>query len=802
MSGWRLRYGELIEVPIEDWPEGARTYPLEDARATLEVFLAQQVHADYMPDEYRQSRAAWALHLCSVWGLRTDRVGVEKLEAETLASLAKIEDDLKAAGLVRSDGSRNTKLAQKLIVEVCDEQGITLRLTEGGAPSLDADACEASGDETLKAYAELTSLKTVLNKDIPVLKAGSTYPVHTSYGMAASARVTSARPNVQNPRRLVGIREAFIPRAGKVFAQADFSALELHTLAQFCIRLCGYSELAIALNKGRDPHTEVAVAILGISYEAGMALKKSGDKQFDNARQAAKVCFHPDTEILTQSGWVKIPDVTTDTIIAVPSLSDNSLSVRMSWDKPLRVTKRNSLELVRVHNKSMDIRVTPDHNMAGWVQTNYRDGRRVLKEKSLKATETNLYKYIPSAGNLVSGSSRTFPRRFVRMLVATQADGSYTSSGKIRFGFTEERKIKRFRWLFEGFYEEGASSQGATTFTVGKELASHIMSAMPNKQLVQEMLSWDYVSRLVLVRESRFWDGHTFVKKDKAWSRGTSGWSYCSTIEHNTNILSALAATTGYKSSVQKYARHGEFSQDAYVLSIKRRSYTRGGNVSVDKEAYCGPVHCLTTRTGFVLIRSGGKTAITRQCNFGFPGGLGFSTLVLFARKNYEVILTEAQAKELKAVWVERWPEMQVFFAHVSELIDRDSGEATIEQLFSKRIRGGCHYTAACNSFFQGLGADAAKRATYLVSKACYAETDSVLYGSRIVNMVHDELIVEVDDDERAHDKAMELERLMVKGANEFLPEVPARTEPLLARCWSKSAKPTYKDGRLIPWTP
>src|ERR1019366_636341 len=30
---WRLRYGEFLHTPLAEWPEGARQYPLEDARA-------------------------------------------------------------------------------------------------------------------------------------------------------------------------------------------------------------------------------------------------------------------------------------------------------------------------------------------------------------------------------------------------------------------------------------------------------------------------------------------------------------------------------------------------------------------------------------------------------------------------------------------------------------------------------------------------------------------------------------------------------------------------------------------------
>ena len=479
---WRLRYGEFLHTPLAEWPEGARQYPLEDARATLDVFLKQEEHVQYIPDQYRQARAAWALHLTSVWGLRTYGPGVDKLEQETLGALAAIEDGLKTAGLVRADGSRDTKAARAVMVQVCEQLGKPVRMTDPSAKnpqgqvSLDSDACEASEYDLLEDYAELTSLKNVLSKDIPVLRAGTLYPVHTSFGLAASGRSTSSKPNVQNPRRLPGIRECFIPREGKVFAQADFAGLELHTLAQTCVTLFGQSHLAEVLNAEIDPHTAFAADILCIEYEEAVRRKAAGDEELDNARQTAKVA------------------------------------------------------------------------------------------------------------------------------------------------------------------------------------------------------------------------------------------------------------------------------------------------------------------------------------NFGFPGGLGAESLCIFARKQYGVLLTEDRARELKTQWLDRWPEMRLFFKHAGDLVDEDSGLARVDQLFSDRIRSGCFYCSACNSFFQGLGADAAKRAHYLVARACYAEPASVLYGSPPVNFVHDESILEVDDDSRAHDKAIELGRLMVLGANEFLPNVPARVEPLLARRWSKKSKPVFKDGRLVPW--
>lgn len=302
--GDREKFATEVKGMIAADPSEVVTYPLDDARSTMAVFLAQQEHADpYLADEWRQSRRAWWLHLASVWGLRTHAAGVAQLQLATERQVAALEKALQVEGLIRNDGSRDTKKAKERMLSVCGwswdsglgcyqpsrEDHLPLRVTDAGEPSLDSDACKATEDPTLKAYAELTSLKTVLNKDVPALARGTTTPVHTNFDMAETGRTTSSNPNVQNWRRLPGIRECFVPRAGHVFAQADYSGLELATLAQACLDLVGQSRLAAAINSGLDPHTELASTILGISPEEGRKLRKAKDHDFDNARQTAKV---------------------------------------------------------------------------------------------------------------------------------------------------------------------------------------------------------------------------------------------------------------------------------------------------------------------------------------------------------------------------------------------------------------------------------------------------------------------------------------------------------------------------------
>lgn len=532
-DGWRLRYAEFRDIPLAAWPARAAElsakareqveagtkdkdleavaygdpeevvrYPLEDARATFEVYQAQErrraAHraedgVDVLADQFRQARGAWWLRLMSTWGVRTRPEGVDVLRAQTEKEIERLTSGLVAEGLVRADGSRDTKKATARMLEVCGwrevakneyekarEDARPLRRTAGGGVTLDRDACKASDDPVLSDYGERAQLKAVADKDVPMLAAGTRFPVHPRTDIAASGRTTMSAPNLQNLRRLPGIREAIVPRPGRVFVQADYPGLELRTLAQTCFDLFGHSALGDMLNRGEDPHLAFAAKVLGIPYDEAKEHKKR--KDVDAARQVGKVF------------------------------------------------------------------------------------------------------------------------------------------------------------------------------------------------------------------------------------------------------------------------------------------------------------------------------------NFGSPGGLGAEKLVLFARKTYDVTLSIEQAREFKQTWLETFPEMREFFAHVARLTDNEDDRATLKQLRSDRIRGGTPYTAACNTYFQGLGADATKAAGFAVSRACYVDAASPIFGSRIANYVHDEFILETDDRPEAHDAAIELSRLLREEANRWLPSVPFKEpdpEPLIMRLWSKEAVAVHdENGRLVPWEP
>jgi len=192
-----------------------------------------------------------------------------------------------------------------------------------------------------------------------------------------------------------------------------------------------------------------------------------------------------------------------------------------------------------------------------------------------------------------------------------------------------------------------------------------------------------------------------------------------------------------------------------------------------------------------------------KVANFGIPGGLGIRSLVLYAKRPpYNMDITEDEARALKANWMKAYPEMVEYFAMIDKYTRENGtdGTAFIEHAFTRRIRGLVPYTVACNTSFQGLIGDAAKNAGYLISRECYKVKGSPLYGSRPVNFIHDQFLLEVPE-AHGHEAVMRLAELMVEGALPFLPDVPPTVkQPMLARCWSKDAQQVWSNGRLIPW--
>jgi DNA polymerase-1 len=84
---WRLKYGTLDGVPLENWPTEARAYALDDAKHTWQIFHAQGGLGNMQPTECVQVASATVLHGVGVWGFGVNQATRLKLKESIQAKI-------------------------------------------------------------------------------------------------------------------------------------------------------------------------------------------------------------------------------------------------------------------------------------------------------------------------------------------------------------------------------------------------------------------------------------------------------------------------------------------------------------------------------------------------------------------------------------------------------------------------------------------------------------------------------------------------------------------------------------------
>jgi len=208
--------------------------------------------------------------------------------------------------------------------------------------------------------------------------------------------------------------------------------------------------------------------------------------------------------------------------------------------------------------------------------------------------------------------------------------------------------------------------------------------------------------------------------------------------------------------------------------------------------------HDALTRKKEPAVRNARQAA--KAANFGFPGGLGSAGFRGYAASTWGLVFSAERAVEIKQHWLARWSEAEKYFDWIRahRWVGRvdETQRTTIKHRGSDRIRGGCTYTEASNSYFQGLAADAAKAAGYALVRECELGT---LAGWRVWNFVHDEVLIRGPEDDV--DRALPLAQdIMERKAQLWVPNVRIRTEATVSRVWSKHAELIRgEDGRIVP---
>ena len=281
-DGWRLRYYELRDTPLDQWPKRAAEYARDDAKYTFLLHQAQLERAgrgmpkDVLHNLPEQARAAFGLHLMAAWGIRTDGKHIKTLEYKLQAARDTAHAKLAAGGLLNPRGGRSIEAIRERIRATSRPP---YRLTDTGKISTAGEVLEGLQDPLLKSVVEYAQAEKLLNTYVTKLWRGTKHAIQPYVNtLLYSGRTSMGNPNLQNVPTFAGIREAYVPRPGHVFCTVDYDTAELRSLAQTCLDLFGFSKMAEAFqeNPKADLHTMLAARIVGVPFEEAMERKKQG----------------------------------------------------------------------------------------------------------------------------------------------------------------------------------------------------------------------------------------------------------------------------------------------------------------------------------------------------------------------------------------------------------------------------------------------------------------------------------------------------------------------------------------------
>lgn len=324
---WRMRYGELIDVPPGRWPIEAQEYAVKDAIVTILAYngmLPEAIERSERAEVSEETRKQWGPLTVGIQtraaiafggversgiAIDTERVGDtqrglnDRLEAaaKTLRDLPYSEGlftrDKKTGELKRTASgtpSLSTKILRGILQGVATDiemdTGCELDLprTPKGEISASVPEWEDYRDRHpfLGAWADMQELGKLLQFFTRLEGKERVHPRYTT--MVRTGRTSARDPNIQQIPRTERIRESFRATGGYLLAQIDYSFIELRTLAAVCESIYGYSQLAQVIRGGIDPHVFTAAMVNDIPIEEFIEWKKSRPDGFKEHRQSAK----------------------------------------------------------------------------------------------------------------------------------------------------------------------------------------------------------------------------------------------------------------------------------------------------------------------------------------------------------------------------------------------------------------------------------------------------------------------------------------------------------------------------------
>lgn len=339
-------------------------------------------------------------------------------------------------------------------------------------------------------------------------------------------------------------------------------------------------------------------------------------------------CYDDQTEVLTKNGWKLFRELNYYDELCTLNPSNHVIE----FHRPeVIVSFSHHKELVSIRNQTLDILVTPDHNMYVSGQQDAR--KRANKFKFVKARDLQYQSLIKRTGTWIGQEQQYF--------VLPSVPVGHYSGKQVLFQETGELEIPMDDWLtFTGIWlAEGSASSGKISIaqkTPEKtEMIASMLKALPFKFTRRDGEFYAYDKQLCSYLESfgKAHDKHipSFIKElsprqidiflrwfalgDATQMKGFRIFYTCSKLM--ADGIQELLLKTGKVGIVKKRQRGGKvWIKDHYadcsgvqyeVLERVRKLDSWIDKRDIKRTSYSGKVYCATVKNHIMYVRRNGK---------------------------------------------------------------------------------------------------------------------------------------------------------------------------------------------------
>jgi len=317
-------------------------------------------------------------------------------------------------------------------------------------------------------------------------------------------------------------------------------------------------------------------------------------------------CFSKDTEILTERGFVKFPDLRDEEVAQV-----DQETLDISFVKPLRKIKNYSPGIMCIGGDKELMEVTPNHDLLL--------GRHIRKGgvnvdfvwEKMKASEAadrkSICRLVPRSGKAIGKDVELTPTE--KFLIALQADGSIhrhsVAHSSYLFSFTKQRKIKDF---------ENLMSEGGFKFTKLKNYKPETRYLTYTKERYTKKI-YDYFDLTKLSFSKAVAIVDYFMKWDG--SILPSSRYYSSTDEKAVDFLQAVCTLAGFKAvKIKQVDDRKESYKDVHRLFISWSETSSAQSWNIKRKEYNDYTYCVEVPKGNIVTRLRGRVVITGNSHY------------------------------------------------------------------------------------------------------------------------------------------------------------------------------------------